>query len=344
MKHSHRPSALAAVQLGLALALISVCLTACQSSPPGAALQANRVSREDSPARAMNDQLARAAVSARSQRGASDYRVGPGDVIEISVFQVEELSRTVRVRPDGSISLPLLGSLAAAGCTTSALERRLAEQLGAEYLWNPQVSVFLKEFRAHPVSVLGEVSEPGVFYLQEPRTLVEILSEAGGLTKDAGTTVHLRRKARNPETGYLEFELLTLDLHAHLERGGSGPDLQLRDDDTVYVPKAGVVFVEGAVEKPDVYPLQGGATVLKAITMAGGISFKARKSGIQLIRAGEGEPEVIRLDLAGITRSPANDVLLRDGDVVVVGSHPIKVGLHGIWRGFAGLVRVSAGL
>jgi polysaccharide export outer membrane protein len=112
----------------------------------------------------------------------------------------------------------------------------------------------------------------------------------------------------------------------------------------VYVPKAGVVFVEGAVRKPDVYPLQGDVTVLKAITMAGGLAFKARKSGIQLIRLGEGEPEVLRLDLAAITRSPASDVHLRDGDIVVVGSNPIKVGLDGIWRGFSGLVRVSAGL
>jgi polysaccharide export outer membrane protein len=321
----------------LAAALASLLSGACQSTAP------LRVVTPAIASEALNNDLARVAALAHSaRRGAGDYRVGPGDLLEVDVFDANELRRTVRVRPDGSISLPLLGSLDVSGQTTSDLERTLGERLGTEYLWNPQVSVFVKEYRAHPVSVLGEVNEPGVFYLQEPRTLVEILSEAGGMTEKAGTLVHLRRRVRAPEPGQPEFETVSVDLHTHLSEDGSASDLLLADDDTIYVPKGGFVFVEGAVQKPGVYPLQGEGSVLKAITMAGGLAFQASRSKVQVIRRRQGSPEILRVDLGGIETRPQQDVAVRDGDVVVVGSSPAKVALNGIWRGLSGLVSVSA--
>ena len=276
------------------------------------------------------------------ERSVADYRVGHGDVLEITIFQAEELNRTVRVRSDGSISLPLLGLLKVAGETAGELEDVLESRLGAGYLKNPQVSVFVKEHRAHSVSVLGKVNKPGVYYLRRPRTLLEILSEAGGLTQEAGTMVQLRRE--RVQRGSPDIQLMTIDIRRLLEGENRGLDLTLMDDDTIYVPKAGVVFVEGAVAKPGAYPLHGAGTVLKAVVLAGGLEFSARDSAVQVIRKNGSQSEVIPVDLGAIRRDPSADVSVFDGDVVVVASNPLKAGLATFWRGIAGVMRVTTGL
>jgi polysaccharide export outer membrane protein len=186
----------------------------------------------------------------------ADYRIGPGDLLQIAVFQVEELNRTVRVRSDGAISLPLLGSVRVVGATSSELEEQLAARLREQYLQDPQVSVFVEEYRSHPVTVLGQVNQPGIYYLRGRRTLLEVLSEAGGLTEEAGRTVHLRRRTWNEDAREAGFELVVVDLAALLESDAPDSEFVLRDHDAVHVPKAGFVFVEGAVKEPGAYPLE----------------------------------------------------------------------------------------
>jgi polysaccharide export outer membrane protein len=312
------------------------------ASLPASPDDAARARERASAAEALDERIAAPLARPVNERSA-DYRVGPGDVLEIAVFQVDELSRVVRIRPDGSVSLPLLGALHIAGETTGAVERILSERLAAAYLKDPQVSVFVREYRAHPVSVLGEVTRPGVYYLRRPRTVVEMLSEAGGLTIDAGPTVHLRRQAASLSEA-TRLETITLDIRSLLagERGDDA-DLSLRDDDVIYVPKAGVVFVEGSVKNPGAYPLHGATTVLKAVTLAGGLDFGARKSGIRVIRAGTSPSEIAYVDLQAIRDDPATDVAIYDGDVVVIGSNPVKAGVAAVWEGVARLVNVSKG-
>lgn len=277
-------------------------------------------------------------MSARATAPGSDYRVGPGDVLEISVFQAEELDRTVRVRPDGTISLPLLGVLAVENQSTSDLEDLLRRRYEADYVRNPQISVFVREYRSHPISILGEVRQPGLYYLQEPRSLLEMLSMAGGLNEDAGTTVFLRR----PDPAHPGVnDLISVELASLLHDERRALAVMVQDDDTLYVPKAGVVFVEGAVKKPGAYPLQGAPTILKAITMAGGLAFEAKRSGVRLVRDSGGEPEVTRVDVVRIREDPSLDLVIQDGDVVVVGTHAVKMGLVGFWRGLQSLVNVG---
>src|SRR5262249_17364519 len=106
----------------------------------------------------------------------SDYRVGPGDLLEFSVFEVPELSKTVRVSASGEISLPLIGKLPAAGFSPIQLEQRLRELLRVNYVKDPQVTVFIKEFHSDPVSLLGAVKMPGLYYIQTAKSLVEVLA------------------------------------------------------------------------------------------------------------------------------------------------------------------------
>jgi polysaccharide export outer membrane protein len=204
--------------------------------------------------------------------------------------------------------------------------------------------VFVEEYRAHPVTVLGQVNQPGIYYLRGRRTLLEVLSEAGGLTEEAGRTVHLRRRTWNEDAREAGFELVVVDLAALLESDAPDSELVLRDHDAVHVPKAGFVFVEGAVKEPGAYPLENGATVLKAVTMAGGVDFEAQKSAVRVIREKGGGSDVARVDLGAIPNDPSADLAVQDGDVVIVPSSPMKVALTGLWRGIAGLINLTAGL
>lgn len=289
--------------------------------------------------RDVNQQLASVAARGPGLGVISDYRIGSGDVVEIDVFQADELDRTVRVRPDGTISFPLLGIFPAAGQTTAELEGTLTARLAEKYLNDPQISVFVKEYRAHAVSVLGEVKDPGVRYLRQPRTLVSMLSESGGLTAEAGRIIHLRRRHKGDEGE--SWTLVTIEIADLLVDTELDLDLLVQDGDTIFVPKRGVVFVEGAVRNPGVFPLQGADTVLKAVTLAGGLDFSAKQTSVQVARGGN---ELLTVDLNAIRNDPSLDIPVADGDIVIVGTDPVKAGLLGLWRGVTGLVRVSAGL
>ncbi|HEX5410659.1 MAG TPA: polysaccharide biosynthesis/export family protein, partial [Terriglobia bacterium] len=127
----------------------------------------------------------------------SDYVIGPEDVLDIKVFDVPDLDQTVRVANDGTIALPLLGRVVASGLTADQLRDRLEGALGKNLLQNPHVSVFIRQFQARPVSIMGAVEKPGLYQITGPRTLIEMLSVAGGLAKrstaSAGKTVYVTR-------------------------------------------------------------------------------------------------------------------------------------------------------
>src|SRR5260370_1210259 len=122
-----------------------------------------------------------------------EYRIGPEDVLNINVFEAQELNREVRVSASGEISLPLLGSVRAAGLTPRELEFVLQELLHRTYMKDPHVSVFVREMQSHPVSVIGAVKRPGVFQIRGSKSLLEVLSLAEGLADDAGEPVIIFR-------------------------------------------------------------------------------------------------------------------------------------------------------
>lgn len=130
------------------------------------------------------------------------YRIGPDDLLEISVFEAPELNRTIRVSSVGEFSLPPLGEVRAEGLSPRELEVVLQELLRRSFLNDPHVGVFVREMKSHPVSVFGAVRAPGVYQISGVRSLVEILSMAGGLADDAGdTVVVIRAKYANPGDG-----------------------------------------------------------------------------------------------------------------------------------------------
>jgi polysaccharide export outer membrane protein len=201
---------------------------------------------------------------------AEDYRIGPQDLLEISVFQAPELSPTVRVSGSGEISLPLIGAVQAAGLTPKTLEFVLQELLRHSYMKDPHVSVFVKEMQSHPVSVFGAVKKPGVFQIDEPKSLVEVLSMAEGLAEDAGDTVIVMRgaglpgatesspddrladsKPQSPVVGSpptTEEKTVEIDLKNLLESDDPRYNVIVYPGDVVKVARAGVVYVEVSQE------------------------------------------------------------------------------------------------
>jgi polysaccharide export outer membrane protein len=116
--------------------------------------------------------------------GDSEFRLGPDDVIEVSVYQDKELNRTVPVRPDGKISLPLIGEMPASGKTATDLQKEISQKL-KQYIADPTVTVVVKEVNSPKVSVLGEVKTPGMYKIKDRATLLDAIALAGGLTEYA---------------------------------------------------------------------------------------------------------------------------------------------------------------
>jgi len=227
-----------------------------------------------------------------------EYVIGPQDVLKITVWDHEDLNREVTVSEEGNFSYPLIGKVHADGLTVSELEKEIEKKLSGKYIINPQVNVTVKEYKSKQVFVLGEVGGagtgkgPGAYPLIGKTTLMEILAEAGGPTKDAGSEVVIirpKKKRTNPTPleKASEDEIIRVNLRKLLE-GDMSQNIVLEPNDTVYVPKAEYFYVFGEVKKPGKYILEKGITVLKAITIAGGTTEKAAINKTKIVREKDG--------------------------------------------------------
>jgi polysaccharide export outer membrane protein len=255
---------------------------------------------------------------------AGEYRIGPGDVLEVSVFGLDTLDRTVRVLRDGSISLPLLGALKVAGMSLQEAERLLERLLLERKLVNdPQVSFFVKEYVSRGVSVQGAVERPGVYQMIQQRTLLEILGEAGGLSgrdsERAGQQIFVIRETEDGEQTRIE-----IDSEKLVNQGRAELNIPLLPGDVVLVPFAQKhrVYVSGAVQRPGPveYLSSEGITVLQAITAAGGPTERGNLSRVRILRQlADGSETQIVVNVKRIRNGKESDQQLMRNDTVVVG-------------------------
>ncbi len=248
----------------------------------------------------------------------SDYRIGRQDLLEVKVFAVDELNQTVRVADDGSITMPLLGRLAVDGLTKTELEQKIAAELAERFVRDPQVTVFVKEYESKRIAVSGAVKKPDTYEMLGRKTLLEMLSMAGGLDKDLGKEIIIFRPAADGST-----ERIPLDLQQLVYAADPRLNLTVEPGDIIYVPTVEKVriFVTGAVKQPDVYevPHDEPLTVLKAVTLAGGTTDRAARKRVQIMRSDpEGKRVTLYADLRKIQRGKAEDPLLQKGDIVLV--------------------------
>lgn len=235
---------------------------------------------------------------------AREYLVGPGDVINITVYDNDDLTTRVRVNSDGTIVMPLLGQVKVDSLSIPEISRKIEGLLADGYLINPQVNVFIEDYRSKKVVILGRVKQPGLYELSGAISFLELISKTGGLAEDAGDTATIKRGSGG------EDNVIVIDLIALIEKGDLSQNVQILDGDTVNISKAGMCYVTGEVKSPGTYPCGEGTTVLKIVALSGGFTGKASKSGVRIIRVVNNEKTLMK----GV----ALDTKLRQDDVIVV--------------------------
>jgi len=220
----------------------------------------------------------------------------------------------------------------AAGFSPLELEEALRRHY-LRYIHQPQITVFVREYRSFRVSVVGNVQSPGVLELRGRKTLLEALAMAGGLDKEAGRTVRLSRSSEETVQSVL------IDLDQLAESGDVRLNPSLLPGDLINVPRAGIFYVEGMVQKAGAYPLLTPTTVSQALATAGGVKVDlAKSSGTTVYRKTEaGDRQAIEIDLAAIAAGKQQDLPIQPEDVVVV---PVS-GPKFFMERVLGLVRVG---
>ena len=248
------------------------------------------------------------------------YVIGVRDVLEISVFSQSDLSGRYTVEGDGAFSFPLIGRVVAAGSTVGQLEETLRARLLDGYFRNPRVTVAVAEYQSQQVFVMGEVRNPGAFPLRAETSLIEILALAGLTPEASGIAVVVRAgdgaggpppgnggSGPPPDSGGSGpppiggADTVRVNLR-DLEGGDLSRNIKLRDGDTVFIPRAEVVYVFGEVRDPGSYPIQEGMTVLQALALAGGSTEFAALNRITIRRLVDGERIKVRARLEDLVQ------------------------------------------
>jgi polysaccharide export outer membrane protein len=264
----------------------------------------------------------------------ADYRVGPEDLLEITLFNVPEALSTerqltprtlmVRVNHQGLISLPLIGELEAKGLTVLGLEKRLRDVYD-KYIYNPQVGVLIKEFRQR-ASVIGAVQKPGVFELTGPKSVIELLAMAGGVTEKAGSQVHIyRQQEKGGETHVIDLAVLANSVGLINANNASMINMPVQPGDMINVPEAGMFFVDGAVQKPGSYALGRRYSLSQALATAGGVNVELNSNDISILRRrAPGDMQTIALNLNDVMNGSVPDPQIQPDDVIVVPTSTAK--------------------
>ncbi len=314
-----------------------------------------------------NEKIRQLASAFRTKQG--EYLIGSGDLLRIEVFDAPELSRDVRVVESGYISLPLIPvKVRAGGLTAFQLEEKIAELLQVNGLVShPQVTVFLKEQRSQPITVIGAVKRPMVYQAIRQTSLLEVLSEAGGIADDAGSVAIVTRAARagnetagppaesgendgtaktSPDAASATPQTITVGLKDLLESGDPKFNIPLVGGDIVSVPRAGIVYVVGAVERPGGFVLQNDGeqmSALRVIALAGGTKGTAKPDQAVVIRRGmaTGKNQEIAVKLNRIMQRKTEDVRLVANDILFV---PDSAGKKALRRTGEVAIAMTSGL
>jgi polysaccharide biosynthesis/export protein len=245
-------------------------------------------------------------ADAAASASSAEYRVGPGDVLRIVVFQNQDLTMETRVTDAGLVSYPLLGSLRLGGLTIPAVEKLISDGLrNGNFVRQPQVTVALLQVRGHQVSVLGQVNRPGRYPLETAdMRLTDVLATAGG-TSASGADLVVLSGQRDGKPFRLEVDLPTL-----FGEGGREKDPVVLNGDAVWVDRQPIVYIYGEVQRPGPMRLEREMTLLQALATGGGLSARGTEKGVRVHRkAADGSVTVM---------TPGMTDKLREGDVVFV--------------------------
>lgn len=263
-------------------------------------------------------------------------RISAGDLVDIKVYGVPELTDSVRVSGDGEVSLPLIGAVKIDGMSSDEAEKTIEKKLrDGGFLKEPHVTVFVKEYVTQGISVMGEVSHPGIYPLMGTRRLFDALSAAGGTTAKAGKVVTITRRDKPTEP-------LTVSLSNDPEKA-SASNVEIFPGDTIVVARAGVVYVVGEVGRPSGFIMDNNEnlTVLQAIALAQGVGRTASLNNAKLIRKKGNQREEIPIPLRAILEGKSPDVALQGEDIVFVPNSAAKGAAR---RTMEAIIQITTGM
>jgi polysaccharide export outer membrane protein len=263
--------------------------------------------------------LAAGAVRPAGQAQSVEYRVGPKDLLEVTAMGVAEINKlVVRVSEEGLIRLPLVGEVDVNNLTQSEVEKKLIKILGEKYLINPQVAVFILEYKSKRVSVLGAVEKPGPYELLGRQTIMSIISQAGGMTRDAGNDIIVIRQLPDGTSTSIRISIDELFV-----KGEAKLNIPLEPNDIVNIPvdKIVTIYVFGQVKNPGALQVKRSnlPTLTQAIAQAGGFSDRAAKGSVTIRRKKpSGEEIEIKVNAKDIIKGKIKDIPLMENDTVYV--------------------------
>jgi polysaccharide export outer membrane protein len=269
-------------------------------------------------------------VSAQSQPGSSFESasnlpvqvIGANDLINVSVYDAPELSRTVRVGPDGQVHLPMLTkTIKAEGLMPRDLEVTIADTLRSEKIVpNPYVTVTVAEYHSRPISVAGAVKQPLTFQAIGTVSLLEAITRAGGFSADAGPEVLITRTVSGPN-GTASALTQRITGEALIHAADPEANVKLYGGEEIRVPEVGKIFIVGNVKRPGIYPIQEGAeaSVLKALAVSEGLlPFAGKQAYIYRREGASGGKSEIPIELSKIMARKNPDVPLLPSDILYV--------------------------
>jgi polysaccharide biosynthesis/export protein len=269
----------------------------------------------------------------------TSYTLGSGDQVTISVVGAEELDeladKSFQIDNDGYLNVPMVGRIRSAGLTPLQLQAAITTGL-KKYVRQPQLYINVTKLKSQPVSVLGAVNTPGVHQLEGPKTLIEVLALAGGLTKDAGYQIRLTRENRwgpiplphvqADSTG--RYTTAEVNARGLTEARSPEENIIIRPNDVITVPRSQLIYVIGEVRKAGGFTLgeQKTVSVLQALSLAEGLTASAYPRGAKILRQTSGAPTrtQIPIDLKNILRGKTGDVALNADDILFVPDNATK--------------------
>jgi len=287
----------------------------------------------------------------------SEYKLGSGDLVNVEVFDVPQLTRDVRVGESGYISLPLLPvRILAKGLSVIQLQEKIGELLQANGLvTNPEVTVNLKEQRSQPITVIGSVKMPQVIQSLRPMSILEVLSACGGISDDAGSMLMVTRKVPEDNSAKTDSadadplaapQTFTIDLWDLLNSPVPKDNMLLKGGDIVTVPRAGIFYVVGAVTHPGGFILSNDAeqmTTLKALALAAGVTSTAKANDAVIVRKdpATGISKEIPVDLKKVMQRKGTDAKMQANDILFV---PDSAGKHALHRATDVIISLTSGV
>ncbi len=286
-----------------------------------------------------------------------DYRIGPGDVLDVHVEDAPEMTRTLRVSANGTFPMPIIGDIVAQKKTAYELAKDITQRLRGKYLVEPIVDVVVREINSHSFFIQGAVRRPGVYQIEGRPSLLTLITVAGGLADNYGSTAYVISQAKTTEHGEPAAEPPAPSAPAGEEAAAKAPEKaedQNGNEDDVYemskvningllrgrfeqnvkleagcivnIPTTDVFFVAGEVKSPGSFPQKEGTTLRQAISLAQGLTFNAQGGNGTIFREepNTGNRKEIKIDISAVMSGKADDVAIMANDIIIVPNSRMK--------------------